>query len=72
MDIVGDWSPVQTQGLLRSFLHWSEHAKMDVDPVKASHRNEITNLSLLERVSAQLERPARTRSVAVAVTAATA
>jgi hypothetical protein len=51
MDIVGDWSPVRVQGPLRRALHWTEHPRLTVDPVKASQRNERTNLALLRTVS---------------------
>jgi arginase family enzyme len=51
IDIVGDWSPVQTRGLLRRLLHWTEHPSLRIDPVDANTRNERTNLSLLNLLS---------------------
>jgi hypothetical protein len=48
MDIVGDWSPVRTHGLLRRFLHLSEHPPLRIDPLQATSRNEETNLALLD------------------------
>jgi hypothetical protein len=48
MDILGDWSPVQTRGVLRRYLHWSEHPKETIDEAEANRRNENTNLLLVE------------------------
>ena len=48
MDVVGDWSPVRVQGLLRRFLHWTEHPSMSVHPEEAQARNEQLNLTLVE------------------------
>jgi hypothetical protein len=50
MDIVGDWSPVKVQGVLRRFLHLTEHPFLAVEPGDAAGRNEQTNLTLLETV----------------------
>jgi hypothetical protein len=47
VDIVGDWSPVRTRGLLRWGLHVTEHPRLRVTPDEAARRNERTNLSLL-------------------------
>jgi arginase family enzyme len=51
MDVVGDWSPVQVRGVLRRFLHWSEHPLLSIDAQEATRRNEALNVRLLERVS---------------------
>jgi hypothetical protein len=48
LDMVGDWSPVRTQGLFRRLLHWTEHPPLTVDPDHARLRNEQTNLALLQ------------------------
>jgi hypothetical protein len=50
VDIVGDWSPVKTQGFLRRFLHWTEHPALDVDAAAAGARNEAVNLALLAAI----------------------
>jgi hypothetical protein len=50
MDIVGDWSPVRLRGLLRRFLHWTEHPSLNVEPAEAARRNEQTNLAMLDLV----------------------
>ena len=47
MDVLGDWSPVQTRGLLRRYLHWTEHPKLAIDPAEANRLNEHANLTLL-------------------------
>jgi hypothetical protein len=47
MDIVGDWSPVRTRGLLRWGLHVTEHPSIRFTPDEAARLNERTNLSLL-------------------------
>jgi hypothetical protein len=47
VDIVGDWSPVQVQGLLPWTFHLTEHPALSVDPLEASNRNERANLFLL-------------------------
>jgi arginase family enzyme len=72
MDIVGDWSPVETRGILRRVLHWTEHPPLSIDPVDASQRNEITNLSLLETLSGQLDQAMKADRGTVAVAALTA
>lgn len=48
MDVVGDWSPVHSCGLLQRFLHWTEHPSLDVDAHEATRRNQALNLRLLE------------------------
>jgi hypothetical protein len=50
MDVVGDWSPVRLRGLLRRFLHWTEHPRLEINLAEATARNELTNLMLLETV----------------------
>jgi hypothetical protein len=52
MDVVGDWSEVKLRGLLRRFLHWTEHPALKVSPAEADRRNEQTNLALLELIQA--------------------
>ncbi len=52
MDVVGDWSPVWLRGLLRRFLHWTEHPTLNVDAAAAARRNVKTNLVVLETVRA--------------------
>src|SRR6185295_12501488 len=47
MDILGDWSHVQTQGLLRLGLRRAEHPRQRVDADQARLCNERTNLMLL-------------------------
>jgi hypothetical protein len=47
MDIVGDWSPVCVSGVLRRFLHWTEHPRLAIDAVEAARCNARTNLALL-------------------------
>jgi hypothetical protein len=47
MDILGDWSAVQTGGLFRRYLHWTEHPALAIDPPQANRLNERTNLMLL-------------------------
>jgi hypothetical protein len=47
MDIVGDWSPVQTHGILRHLLHRIEHPRQRVDADQARLCNERTNMVLL-------------------------
>jgi arginase family enzyme len=53
MDVVGDWSPVQVRGMLRHFLHWTEHPRLEIDPCQATRRNEALNLRLLGEVHDQ-------------------
>jgi hypothetical protein len=48
MDVVGDWSPVQVQGLFRRTLHWAEHPRLRPDPAEAAARNERLNLAFLQ------------------------
>jgi len=51
MDIVGDWSPVRTQGLFRRLLHWTEHPRLSLESAVATHCNEHANLRLLKAVT---------------------
>jgi hypothetical protein len=48
MDIVGDWSAVETNSTLRYFLHRINHPKHTVDAEQARLCNERTNLMLLK------------------------
>ena len=50
MDIVGDWSPVTVRGLLRTFLHITEHPRLEIKSDEATRRNEVTNLELVRAV----------------------
>lgn len=50
-DILGDWSPVKLRGVLPRIMHWTEHPRLDVNPVEAAKRNEVANLALLEALS---------------------
>jgi hypothetical protein len=47
MDVVGDWSPVQLQGLFRTLFHLTEHPALSIDPDHARRINEQANLRLL-------------------------
>ncbi len=47
MDIVGDWSPVRTRGLVRRLLHRLEHPRQSIDAEQARLSNERTNVMLL-------------------------
>jgi hypothetical protein len=47
VDIVGDWSPVRTRGLLRQVLHRLEHPRQKIDADQARLCNERTNTMLL-------------------------
>jgi hypothetical protein len=61
MDILGDWSPVRVEGLLRRGLHLTEHPALPVDPAEATRRNAEVNCTLLETVQSMLDRsPIRT------------
>jgi hypothetical protein len=55
MDIVGDWSPVHLRGVLRRFLHLTEHPRLEVEGHEAVRRNQRTNLVLLDSLTAQVE-----------------
>ncbi len=50
MDVVGDWSEVRTEGLLRAVLHWTEHPTQRTDPRRARCVNEPINLAVLEEL----------------------
>ena len=66
MDILGDWSPVRVQGLLRCVLHATEHPSLAVDARAAAQRNAVVNLALVESVRSALSksRDCRTASLA--------
>jgi arginase family enzyme len=49
-DIVGDWSPVQVDGIFRRFLNSIERPALNVDRSVATDINELTNLALLETI----------------------
>jgi hypothetical protein len=50
MDLLGDWSQVRVEGVLRHVLHWTEHPSLRVDPGEAARRNEWANHNLLDAV----------------------
>jgi len=54
MDIVGDWSPVRVRGLMRRWLHWTEHPALHVDPAEAAECNARTNQILIDTLRASL------------------
>jgi hypothetical protein len=54
MDILGDWSPVRTKGLLRRVLDATEHPSLVVDAEAAARANAKTNLALVETVRTAL------------------
>jgi arginase family enzyme len=56
MDIVGDWSPIHLRGVLRHFLHLTEHPRLVVDPQRAVEKNSRTNLVILHSLRRQMER----------------
>ncbi len=47
MDILGDWSPVRTQGMMRHLLHRFEHPRLKIDAEQARLCNERTNRMLV-------------------------
>ena len=47
MDVVGDWSAVRTQGLLRGLLERLAHPRLSIDASQARLCNERTNMMLL-------------------------
>jgi len=59
MDIVGDWSPVCLRGILRHFLHFTEHPSLAVDAETATAKNMRTNLLLLQSLGGHLQRQRR-------------
>jgi hypothetical protein len=68
MDITGDWSRVQMQGLVRRLLHRFEHPRLRVDAEQARLCNERTNLMLLrflqhDPVAESITFPSRLKSV---------
>jgi len=60
MDVVGDWSPVRVQGMLRRFFHLTEHPPLAVNPHDATRRNEALNLALLDTVARACSRSLHT------------
>jgi hypothetical protein len=46
IDVVGDWSPVVTQGWLRSLLHRVEHPTLAIDHHTATKLNQKLNTDL--------------------------
>jgi hypothetical protein len=47
MDIAGDWSRVQMQGIFRRMLHRVQHPRQSIDADQARLCNERTNMMLL-------------------------
>ena len=67
MDIVGDWSPLHTNGLLRRLLQRFERPRQKIDAEQARLCNERTNTMLLrflrhDPVAERIPFPARQRS----------
>ena len=50
MDVLGDWSPVKVEGLLRKTLHMTEHPTQTIDPEHACRVNEEANLCVADFV----------------------
>ena len=50
-DLTGDWSPVQTSGMLRRVLHRIEHSATTVDSNRATEINAAANAVLLEAIT---------------------
>ena len=50
MDVIGDWSPVRVEGLLRRSMHWLEHPTDSVSPDHARRINEDANVCIGEFV----------------------
>ncbi len=48
MDVIGDWSPVRTDGFFRWGLHALEHPSLRVNEAEAARVNQETNLSILQ------------------------
>ncbi len=61
IDILGDWSPVRTQGLFRRLLHIVEHPSLAVTSEAAARVNEATNRRLMGALGLL---PVRRRAVA--------
>jgi arginase family enzyme len=49
-DLLGDWSPVVVQGLLRQFLHRTEHPVLSMTSEKAAGDNGRLNVALLQTI----------------------
>jgi hypothetical protein len=67
IDIVGDWSPVRTQGIVRYLLHRVGHPRQRIDAAQARLCNERTNTMLLrflthDPVAESITFPTRLRS----------
>lgn len=50
IDIVGDWSPVRVNGLLRRLFHWTMHPPLGIDPERARKTNQRVNLQLVQSI----------------------
>jgi arginase family enzyme len=50
MDVVGDWSPVRVNGLLRRSMHHLMHPLLSINPDDARRQNERVNRHVLETV----------------------
>jgi hypothetical protein len=50
-DLLGDWSPVRTRGLMRRLFHWTMHPSLCVEPDAAARCNERANLALLDALA---------------------
>jgi hypothetical protein len=49
MDLVGDWSPVRTRGVISTALAWGERADGEISPALAASLNGRVNVQLLAR-----------------------
>ena len=58
MDVLGDWSPVQVDGLFRWAFHMTMHPSLAVVPTAANQVNQRANLALVETVR-ECMKPAR-------------
>jgi hypothetical protein len=58
IDLLGDWSPVRVQGVVRRGFHLTMHPPLAVDPAAAARRNAETNLALLEAAGVLEGQPA--------------
>jgi hypothetical protein len=58
-DMVGDWSPVHTRGLMRRLFHWTMHPPLRAEAADAARTNERANVLLLDALAAAAEEGAR-------------
>jgi hypothetical protein len=65
VDLLGDWSPIKTAGILRRILRRIEHHRPSVDAAEATHRNERANMEIVETVMAAARSCSRAGELAV-------